>query len=68
MEKAQSVDPKKVAAVMPQITFKSFYGSEVGFYGMGTYGSNQQMRLPVLVTQVEGGKLVERKRIVPPAN
>jgi branched-chain amino acid transport system substrate-binding protein len=65
MEKANSVDPKAVAEVMPSITFRSFYGEDVGFYGMDRYGRDQQMRLPIIVTQVQGGTLVEVARINP---
>ena len=68
MEKAGSIDPKEVAAALPEISFTSFYGNDVDFYGMDTYGSDQQMRLPVVITQVEDGKLVERARIVPTTN
>ncbi|SAK94655.1 branched chain amino acid ABC transporter periplasmic ligand-binding protein [Caballeronia temeraria] len=62
MEQAQSIDPKEVARVMPAVKFKTFYGGETGFGGKGIYGSDQQMALPVIVTQVENGKLVERAR------
>ncbi|WP_208758252.1 ABC transporter substrate-binding protein [Rhizobium glycinendophyticum] len=65
MEKADSVDPKTVADVLPQVSFKSFYGEEVGFYGKELYGRNQQMRLPIIVTKVIGGKLVEVARLTP---
>jgi branched-chain amino acid transport system substrate-binding protein len=47
------------------VKFKTFYGGEVGFYGEKEYGTNQQMRLPVLVTQVQKGKLVLVKRLNP---
>jgi branched-chain amino acid transport system substrate-binding protein len=67
IEKAQSADPKKLAAVMPDTKFTSFYGSETDFYGMDTYGSRQQMRLPVIITQVQDGKLVEKARVTPAA-
>ena len=63
MEKADSVDPKKVGAVMPDVTFTSFYGGKIGFYGMGTYGAKQQMQLPVIITEITDGKLVEKSRI-----
>jgi branched-chain amino acid transport system substrate-binding protein len=65
MEQAQSVDPKDVARVMSKVRFKTFYGGETGFGGKAIYGSDQQMALPVLVTQVENGKLVERARYRP---
>jgi branched-chain amino acid transport system substrate-binding protein len=64
MEKAQSVDPVEVAKVMPAITFDSFYGKS-SFGGKETYGSPQQMLLPVIVTQLKDGKLVEVGRIAP---
>jgi branched-chain amino acid transport system substrate-binding protein len=63
MEKADSVDPKKVGAVMPDVTFTSFYGGKIGFYGMDTYGAKQQMQLPVIITEITDGKLVEKSRI-----
>src|SRR5690606_25199634 len=65
MEKAQSIEPKEVAKVLPDITFRTFYGGEIGFGGMETYGSKQQMQLPVIITQIQDGKLVELSRIVP---
>lgn len=65
MEKAQSTDPVKLAEVMPEVTFPSFYGSEVGFGGAETYGVPQQMQLPVIVTQIQDGKLVELTRVTP---
>ena len=65
METANSIDPKEVAKVMPDVTFKTFYGGEIGFYGIDSYGSRQQMRLPVIVTQIQDGKLVEMARVVP---
>jgi len=67
IEKTQSTDPKKLAAAMPDVKFTSFYGSETDFYGMDTYGSRQQMRLPVIITQVENGMLVEKARVTPTA-
>jgi len=67
MEKAQSIDPKAVAAALPDAAFTSFYGDKVDFYGVDTYGSRQQMRLPVIITQARDGKLVEKSRVVPSA-
>lgn len=64
MEKAQSVDPVEVAKVMPTVVFDSFYGKSA-FGGKATYGSPQQMLLPVIVTQLKDGKLVEVGRIAP---
>lgn len=68
LEHTQSTDPKKVAAALPEVSFKSFYGDEVDFYGLDTYGSRQQMRLPVVITQVQDGKLVEKARLTPSSN
>lgn len=68
MEAADSIDPKEVAKVLPNVKFRTFYGGEVGFYGMDSYGSIQQMRLPVIVTQVQNGTLVELDRVVPTGN
>jgi branched-chain amino acid transport system substrate-binding protein len=64
MEKAQSVDPRKVAAVLPEVVFDSFYGP-AAYGGKADYGSAQQMLIPVIVSQIQGGKLVERQRILP---
>ncbi len=65
MEKAQSLDPKVVAKALPTVTFNSFYGKSA-FGGAATYGSPQQMLLPVIVTQLKDGKLVEVARILSP--
>lgn len=62
MEKAQSIEPIDVAKAMPTIQFKSFYG-ETGFGGKGIYGSDQQMRLPVIVTKLVGTNLQEVGRV-----
>lgn len=62
MEKAQSIDPKAVAAALPTITFESFYGPS-GFGGKDVYGTPQQQLIPVIVTQIQDGKLVELQRI-----
>ncbi|MFY2834657.1 ABC transporter substrate-binding protein [Achromobacter xylosoxidans] len=64
IEKAQSVAPADVAKVLPELKFQSFYGDS-GFGGKETYGSPQQMLLPVIVTQLKDGKLAEITRIQP---
>jgi len=64
MEQSQSVDPKVVAKALPSVKFNSFYGPS-GFGGKGTYGSEQQILVPVIVTQIKGGKLTEVRRIEP---
>jgi branched-chain amino acid transport system substrate-binding protein len=65
MEKAQSVDPAKVRETLPEIRFESSYGP-AAFGGKVEYGSPQQMLLPVLISQIKDGKIIERSRIVPP--
>jgi branched-chain amino acid transport system substrate-binding protein len=65
MEKSQSIEPKKVAEALPSVTFQSFYGNTARFGGEETYGSPQQMMLPVIVTRIEQGELVELGRINP---
>lgn len=62
MELAQSIDPVAVAAALPNAKFNSFYGPS-GFGGKTTYGTNQQILVPVVVTQIQNGKLVEVSRI-----
>ena len=63
MEKAQSIEPTEVAKVMPGVKYQSFYGSGVGFGGKDRYGSVMAPQLPVFITQVVDGKLVEKARI-----
>ncbi len=63
MEKAQSVEPTKVAAVLPSVRFNTLYGGTAGFGGTSTYGSPQQTLLPYFVTQVREGKLVGVSRM-----
>ncbi|MBW7925631.1 MAG: ABC transporter substrate-binding protein [Burkholderiaceae bacterium] len=64
MEAANSLDPKAIAAVLPKIVFESSYG-KTAFGGKATYGSVQHMLLPIIVTQVKNGKLVELDRVIP---
>jgi branched-chain amino acid transport system substrate-binding protein len=64
MEKAQSVEPQAVAKMLPLVTFDSFYGKSA-FGGKETYGTPQQLIVPVIVTQIRSGKLVEVARVVP---
>lgn len=64
MEKAQSVKPSDVAKALPMVTFNSFYGKSA-FGGREIYGSPQQLLVPVIVTQITNGKLVEVGRIAP---
>jgi branched-chain amino acid transport system substrate-binding protein len=63
MEKARSVAPADVVTAMPTARFSTFYGGETGFGGKALYGSDQQMILPIFITRIENGKLVEKARI-----
>jgi branched-chain amino acid transport system substrate-binding protein len=63
MEKSQSVEPKDLAAIMSSVKFKTFLGGETGFGGIESYGVNMAPKLPVYISQVVDGKLVERARI-----
>lgn len=64
--KAQSLDPRDIAKALPGVRFHSFYG-EAGFGGKADYGSVQQPLLPVYITQVVNGKLVDKAKVEPPA-
>ena len=62
MEQAQSIDPADVAKAMFTVKFKSFFG-ESGFGGKAIYGSDQQMRIPVIITKLVGDSLQEVGRV-----
>ncbi len=62
MEKAQSIDPKVVAEALPSIIFDGAFG-KTGFGGVASYGSPQQMLLPVIVTQINGTQLKQVHRV-----
>jgi branched-chain amino acid transport system substrate-binding protein len=64
-EKAQSLEPKDIAAVLPGVKFTSFYGDNIGFGGKAIYGSDMQPTYPVFITQIVGGKAVERAKVTP---
>lgn len=64
MQAANSIDPKAIAAVLPKIVFDISYG-KTAFGGAETYGSPQHMLVPVVATQIRGGKLVEVGRVLP---
>lgn len=64
MEKSGSIDPKVVAKTLPTIIFESSYGP-AAFGGKDTYGSPQQMLVPIIVTQIKNGQTVEVERIIP---
>jgi branched-chain amino acid transport system substrate-binding protein len=62
LEKAGRVDATAVAKVLPTIVFDSSFGPSA-FGGRSQYGTPQQILLPVIVTQVRDGKVVEIARI-----
>ncbi len=64
MEAAQSVEPEEIIKEMPKITFETSYGP-TAFGGKETYGSVQQMLIPIMITQVQDGVLVEVERVIP---
>lgn len=62
-EKAQSLEPKDIAAVLPTVKFQSFYGDNIGFGGKAIYGTDMQPAYPVFISEIVNGKLVERAKI-----
>jgi branched-chain amino acid transport system substrate-binding protein len=64
IEKANSIDPKTVAAVMPTVKFESSYGPS-GFGHKDEIGVPNAMLLPVVISQIKDGKVIELTRIVP---
>lgn len=64
MESSNSIDPREIAKVLPTIVFETSYGP-TALGGADLYGSPQQMLLPVMVTQIQDGKVNELKRIKP---
>jgi len=64
IEAAGVIDAKKIAEVLPKITFDISYGKSA-FGSADIYGTPQQMLIPVIVTQIQGGKAVEIVRILP---
>ncbi|SAK94468.1 branched chain amino acid ABC transporter periplasmic ligand-binding protein [Caballeronia temeraria] len=65
IEKAGTIDPKQVASVLPQISYKTFYGGETHLAGRESYGSVIQPVLPVYITQIVNGEVVEKARLDP---
>jgi branched-chain amino acid transport system substrate-binding protein len=62
IEKADSVDPKAVAKALPSAKPDTSYGA-VGYGGKATYGSPQQLLVPVIITQIQNGNTVEVRRV-----
>ncbi|MCC7047449.1 MAG: ABC transporter substrate-binding protein [Alphaproteobacteria bacterium] len=64
IEKANSLDPKKVADALRTVVFESSYGP-AAFGGAETYGIAEQILVPVTVAAVRNGKIVELARVKP---
>jgi branched-chain amino acid transport system substrate-binding protein len=64
IEAAGSLDPRKVAEMLPKIIITTSYGPTV-FGGAAQYGSSQQFLVPVIVTQVKDRRVVELVRLIP---
>jgi len=64
MEASNSIDPKVIAQTLPNIVFETSYGKTT-FGGADMYGIPQQVLIPVMVTQIQDGKIKELKRIQP---
>jgi branched-chain amino acid transport system substrate-binding protein len=62
IEKANSIDPRVVAKALPQTSVNSSYGP-VHYGGTPTYGSPQQLLVPVIITQIQNGNTVEIRRV-----
>ena len=65
IEKANSIDPKAVAKVLPTLIFEIRATARAAFGGEATYGNPQQMLVPIIVTQIKNGQTVEIERIIP---
>jgi branched-chain amino acid transport system substrate-binding protein len=63
IEKAQTIEPRAVAAVLPSVKYRTFYGGETVLGGKDVYGATIQPILPVYITQIVNGKVVEKARI-----
>lgn len=64
MEAAKSIEPEEIIKVLPKIVFNTSYG-KTAFGREDTYGSIQHMLVPIMITQIQDGKLVEVERVVP---
>ena len=62
-EKAQSLEPKDIAAVLATTKFQSFYGDNMHFGGKAIYGTDMQPAYPVFIMQIVDSKLSERAKI-----
>ena len=65
MEKAQSTDPAQAVAALLKSKYTTFFGGETWFGGKADYGSDIAPLLPVYITQVVDGKLVQAAQMDP---
>jgi len=64
LEKAQTFDSDQLRKLLPTLIFETSYGKAV-FGAEDYYGTPQQLLLPVIVSQIQDGKVVELERIIP---
>ncbi|OUM91140.1 MAG: hypothetical protein BAA01_09605 [Bacillus thermozeamaize] len=64
LEKAGTFEPDKLREVIPTLIYETSYG-KAAFGSETYYGSPQQLLLPVTVTQIQNGKVVEVERVIP---
>jgi branched-chain amino acid transport system substrate-binding protein len=64
IERAQSLEPKKIAEALPQTVFESSWGP-ASFGSAEVYGTPQQLLIPSIISQVRDGKPVEVSRANP---
>lgn len=64
IEEAGSIDSEAVREALTSVTFESSWGTSA-FGGEEVYGSKQQILTPMVVTQVQDGKIVEQDRLIP---
>lgn len=67
IEKANSVDPKAVARVLSTTSVDTSYGP-VTYGGAATYGSPQQLLVPVIISKIKDGNTIEIRRVASPGN
>lgn len=64
IKKAGTTDSDAVRKAMSTVVWDASYGP-TAFGAQSVYGSPQQILVPMIVTQIKSGKVVERERIIP---
>lgn len=62
--KAQSIDPVKVAEVLPDSTINVF-GNEIGFGGLERYGAKHQLAQPIYASMMKDGRMTTVGKYIP---